>query len=131
MGFSRSGSCYASTAKLINCLIASLLMLTVAFAAIPYFVVSHSNARTAALSTKANMNQIKIIAVKKKLNPGTLYGSQPYAYKTSSGKKEPVASKSGQVVRVKIVRGEDRAVSPVSFVAPAENKIKRGKPNET
>jgi hypothetical protein len=106
-------------------------MMTVAFAAIPYFVVSHSNAKTAALSTKANLNQIKIMAVKRNLNPGTLYGSKLSAYKTSSSKTDAVFSKSGQVVRVKIVRDRDHGVSPISFEARAENKMKRGKPNET
>ena len=93
MSFSRSGSCYASTAKLINCLIACLLMLTVAFAAIPYFVVSHSKAKTAAISTKAIMNQAKIMAAKKNMTPSIFTAGKPYIYRTSSGKTETVVSK--------------------------------------
>ena len=131
MSFSRSGSCYASTAKLINCLIACLLMLTVAFAAIPYFVVSHSKTKTVAMNTKAKMNRAKIMAVKKNLNPGIVYDAKPYVYKTSSGKGKAVVSKSGRVVKVKIVRDGKHAVSPVNFEARTENKMKRGKPNET
>ena len=131
MGFSRSGSCYASTAKLINCLIACLLMLTVAFAAIPYFVVSHTKAKTAAMGTTARMHQAKIMAINKNLNPGIVHGFKPYVHETSNGKGKAVVSKSGQVVRVKIVRSADHAVSPVNFEARAENKMKRGKPNET
>jgi hypothetical protein len=106
-------------------------MLTVAFAAIPYFVVSHSRAKIAAMGTKTKMNQIKIIAVKKNLNPVIVYGSKPYVYKTSSGKGKAVVSKSGQVVKVKIVRGRDHAVSAVNFKALTEKKMKRGKPDET
>ena len=131
MGFSRSASCYASTAKLINCLIACLLMLTVSFAAIPYFVVSHSKGKTAAMSTNAKMNRIQIMAVKKNLNAGTVYGSKPYVYKTSSGKTKSVVSKSGQVVRVQIVRGRDHAASRANFEARAEKEMKKDKPNET
>lgn len=106
-------------------------MLTVAFAAIPYFVVSHSKAKTAAMSTKAKMNQAKIMAVKKNLNPGIVYGSKTYVYKTSSGKTEAVVSKSGRVVKVKIVRGRNHTVSPANFEACTEKKMKRGKPDET
>lgn len=131
MGFSRSGSCYASTAKLVNCLIASLLMLTVAFAAIPYFVVSNTKAKTAAISATARTNQAKIVAIHKNLNPGIAQGASHYVYKTSNGKGETVVSKLGQVVRVKIVKGGEHLVSPVSFEARGENKVKRGKPNET
>lgn len=131
MGFSRSGSCYASAAKLINCLIASLLMLTVAFAAIPYFLVSHTKAKTAAMSTTARINQAKIMAIHKNLNPGIALGARPYVFKTSNGKSEAVVSRSGQVVRVKIVKGGEHLVSPASFEAHVENKVKEGKPNET
>lgn len=131
MGFSRSGSCYASTAKLINCLIASLLMLTVAFAAIPYFLVSHTKAKTAAISTTARMNQAKMVAIHKNLNPGIARGASHYVYKTSNGKGETLGSKFGQVVRVKIVKGGEHLVSPVNFEARAGNKVKRGKPDET
>ncbi|MGD9032717.1 MAG: hypothetical protein PVJ69_14065 [Desulfobacteraceae bacterium] len=131
MSFSRSGSCYASTAKLINCLIACLLMLTVAFAAIPYFVVSHSKAKTAAISTRAIMNQAKIMVAKKNMRPSIVNAGKPYIYRTSSGKTEAVVSKSGQVVRVRIVRGRDHAVSHANFEARTEKKVKRDKPNET
>ena len=131
MSFSRSGSCYASTAKLINCLIASLLMLTVAFAAIPYFVVSHSKAKTVTMNTKAKMNRAKIMAVKKNLNPGIVYDAKPYVYKTSSGKGKAVVSKSGRVVKVQIVSGRNHAISPVNLEARTKENIKRGKPDET
>ena len=131
MGFSGSGSCYASTAKLINCLIACLLMLTVAFAAIPYFVVSQSKAKMAAMKTKAEIKHAKIMPVHKNPNPGVVYGAEPYVYKTSRDKEKAVVSKSGRVVKVKIVRRGNDAVSPVNFEARTENKMKRGKPNET
>jgi hypothetical protein len=131
MSFSRSGSCYASTAKLINCLIACLLMLTVAFAAIPYFLVSHTKAKTAAMINTARINKAKMMAIDKNLNPDIAHQARPYVYKTSNGKGKAVISRSGQVVRVKIVRDGEHLASPVSFEARAENKVKRGKPNET
>lgn len=131
MSFSRSGSCYASTAKLINCLIACLLMLTIAFAAIPYFVVSHSKAKTAAKCTKNKMNQTKIMTVNKNVNPGIIYGAKPYVYRTSSGTGRAVVSKSGRDVKVQIVSGGNHDVSPVNFEARTENEMKRGKPDET
>lgn len=106
-------------------------MLTVAFAAIPYFVVSHTKAKTAAMGTTARMHQAKILAINKNLNPGIGHGAKPYVYKTSNGKGKAVVSKSGQIVRVKIVRGADHVVSPISFKARAENEMKRGNPNET
>ena len=106
-------------------------MLTVAFAAIPYFLVSQTKTQTAAISTAARTNQAKIVAIHKNLNPDIARGASTYVYETSNGRAQTVASKFGQVVRVKIVKGGEHLVSPVSFEAPAENKVKRGKPNET
>jgi hypothetical protein len=106
-------------------------MLTVAFAAIPYFVVSHSKAKTAAVSPKAKMNLAKIMAAKKSMSPSIINAAKPYIYRTSSGKTKAVVSKSGQVVRVQIVRGRDHAVSQANFEARTEKKVKKDKPNET
>jgi hypothetical protein len=106
-------------------------MLTVAFAAIPYFVVSHAKAKTAAMSAKVKMKQAKIMAANRNLNPGIAHGAKTYVYKTSNGRGKAVVSKSGQIVKVKIVRGRDHDVSPVNFEARTENETKRGKPNET
>ena len=106
-------------------------MLTVAFAAIPYFVVSHSKAKTAAISPRAIMIQAKIMAAKKNMSPSIINAGKPYIYRTSSGKTETVVSKSGQVVRVQIVRGRDHATSQVNFEAGTEKEMKRGQPDET
>jgi hypothetical protein len=107
------------------------LISTVAFAAIPYFVVSHSKAKTLAMPTKLKMKQAKFMPAHKRLNPGNVYVAKPDVYKTSSGKGKAVVSRSGRVVRVKIVRGGMHAVSPVDFEAGTEKNMKKGKPNET
>jgi hypothetical protein len=131
MSFSRSGSCYASTAKLINCLIACLFMLTIAFAAIPYFVVSHSKGKIATRGIKANMNRTKIAAAKRHANPGIIYVVKPYVSRTSSGNGKAVVSKYGRIVKVQIVSGRNQGMSPVNFEARTKKEMKRGKPDET
>jgi hypothetical protein len=77
------------------------------------------------------MNQAKIMVAKKNMRPSIVNAGKPYIYRTSSGKTEAVVSKSGQVVRVRIVRGRDHAVSHANFEARTEKKVKRDKPNET
>ncbi len=131
MSYSRSGSCYASTAKLMNCLIACVLMLTIAFAAIPYFVVSNSKGKIVTKGIKANMVQTKTVAARGNANLGIIYVAKPYVSRSSTGNGQAVVSKSGQVVKVKIVRGVTHDVSPANFEARTENKPKRGKPDET
>jgi hypothetical protein len=131
MSFSRSGNCYASTAKLINCLIACLFMLTIAFAAIPYFMVSHSKGKVATKGIKANMNRTKMMAAKRNANPGVIYVAKPYVSRTSSGNGKVVMSKDGQIVKVKIVRGRNQGMSPASFETRTNKEMKRGKPDET
>jgi hypothetical protein len=106
-------------------------MLTVAFAAIPYFLVSHTKAKTAAMSTTARIDQAKMRAAHKNLNPDMANGTGIYVYKASDGKGKAVVSRSGQIVRVKIVKGGKHSVSPVSFEAHPVNKVKEAKPNET
>jgi hypothetical protein len=106
-------------------------MLTVAFAAIPYFLVSNPKAKTAAMRTSTRMNQAKIMAVHRNLNRGVTHGDRTYVLKTSNGEGKAIVSRSGQVVRVKIVKGGDHVVSPVDFETRVENKVKRSKPNET
>jgi hypothetical protein len=115
----------------MNCLIASLLMLTMAFAAIPYFLVSGTKARAASMDTTARITHAKIMAIQENLDPGMVQGARPYVHKTSNGKGKAVASRSGQVVRVKIVKGGEQLVSPASFEVRSKNKVKRGKLNET
>ena len=100
-------------------------MLTIAFAAIPYFVVSHSKTKTAAKGTKNKMNQTKIMAANKNVNPGIIYGAKAYVYRTSSSKGKAVVSKYGRVVKVQIVSGRNHAVSPVNFEARTNKKMKR------
>lgn len=131
MSFSRSGSCYASTAKLINCLIACLFMLTIAFAAIPYFVVSQSKGKIATKGIKANMVRTKMVAAKRQGNPGLITVAKPYVSRTSSGNGKAVVSKYGQILKVQIVRGRNDALSPVNFEARPKKEMKRGKPDET
>lgn len=117
MIFSRSGSCYASTAKLLNFLIASLLMFTVAFAAIPYFLVNQSKVKIAARSSKAKMNRAKILNAKKYGHPGAIYGAKTYAYRASSTKGKAIVSKYGRDVKVLSVNSRSHALSPANFDA--------------
>jgi len=131
MSFSRSGSCYASTAKLINCLIACLFMLTIAFAAIPYFVVSQSKGKVATKGIKANMNRTKMVAARRNSNPGIIYVAKPYVSRTSTGNGKAVVSKYGQIVKVQIVSGRNQGMSPVNSETPPNKEMKRGKPDET
>ena len=131
MSFTRSGSCYASTAKLINCLIACLFMLTIAFAAIPYFMVSHSKGKVATKGIKDNMIRTKTVAAKRNTNLGTIYVTKPYVSRTSSGNGKAVVSKYGQIVKVQIVRGRNQGMSPVNFETRTNKEMEKGKPDET
>jgi hypothetical protein len=106
-------------------------MLTMAFAAIPYFLVSGTKAKAVAMGTTARITHAKIMAIQKDLDPGIAHGARAYVYKTSNGKGKDIASRPGQVVRVKIVKGGEQLVSPASFEVRSENKVKRGKLNET
>ncbi len=115
MILSRSVSCYASTAKLLNFLIASLLMFTIAFAAIPYFLVSQSKGKIAAGSSKAKMNRAKILNAKKYGHPGILYGAKAYAYRTSSAKGKAIVSTYGRAVKVLTLDSGSYAPSPANF----------------
>ena len=115
MIFSRSGSCYASTAKLINFLIASLLMFTVAFAAIPYFLVNQSKGKIAARSSKARMNRAKLLKAEKYGLPGIITGVETYAYKASSTKGKTIVSKYGRALKVLSMNNRSHALSPVNF----------------
>jgi hypothetical protein len=117
MIFSRSGSCYASTAKLLNFLIASLLMFTVAFAAIPYFLVSQSKGKIATRSTKAKMNRAKILNAKKYGDSGIIYGAKAYTYRTSSTKGKAIVSKYGRAGKVLTVNSRSYASPPANFEA--------------
>lgn len=131
MSFSRSGSCYASTAKLINCLIACLFMLTIAFAAIPYFVVSRSQGKVATKGIRANMNRTKMVAAKRNANPSIIYVARPYISRTSSRNGKAVVSKYGQIVKFQIVSGRNQGMSPVNFETRPNKEMKKGKPDET
>jgi hypothetical protein len=106
-------------------------MLTIAFAAIPYFMVSHSKGKVATKGIKANMNRTKMMAAKRNANPGAIYVAKPYVSRTSSGNGKVVMSKDGQIVKVKIVRGRNQGMSPASFETRTNKEMKRGKPDET
>ena len=117
MFISRSGSYYASTRKLLNFLIASLVMFTVAFAAIPYFLVKQSKGQPVAWRSKAEMNRAKILNAKRYGNPSILYGAKAFAYRTSSTKGKAIVSKYERAV--KALTGDTRSheVSPAYFRA--------------
>lgn len=115
MILSRSVSCYASTAKLLNFLIASLFMFTIAFAAIPYFLLSQSKGKIATRSSNANMNRAKILSAKKYGHPGILYGAKAYAYRTSRSKGKAMVSTYGRAVKVLTLDSGSYALSPANF----------------
>jgi hypothetical protein len=89
-------------------------MSTIAFAAIPHFVVSHSKGKIAAKSTKAGLNLAKIVAAKKNVDPGVIYGTQPYVYRTSNRR----------AVKVQVVSGRNHAASPMNFELRAKKNEK-------
>ena len=92
-------------------------MFTVAFAAIPYFLVKQSEGKTAARSSKAKMNRDKILNAKRYGHPGIIYGAKTYAHRAPSTKGKTIASKYGRAVKVLSVNRRSHKLSPANFEA--------------
>jgi hypothetical protein len=92
-------------------------MFTVAFAAIPYFLVNQPKGKIAARSSKAKMNRSKILNAKKYGDPGIIYGAKTHAYRTSSTKGKAIVSEYGRAVKVLPVNSRSHALSPANSEA--------------
>lgn len=126
---SRSGSYYASTAKLLNCLVGFLLMATMAFAAIPYFLVSQSKATIAAHPKASNPNEAKFTEAKTKAHPAIFYASKPYLQKASTSEGKLLTADHGGLAQIQTMKLKSRSLAPKKFEVNESTEKKRGKPN--
>jgi hypothetical protein len=115
MGYSQYGSHYASVGKLLNCLVACIIMSTIAFAALPSFLMRNSKSTGAANTINANMHRTRFQTLKKNGSGKILYGSNPYLYKGSSAERKVVLTKYGRVAKPQLLRGKRVTSSAIDF----------------
>ena len=126
---SRSGSYYTSTTKILNCFVGCLLMATMAFAAIPYFLVSQSKATIAAHRNNSHPNEAKFTAAKTSAHPAFFCASKLYLQRAPKSEGKDVTADQRGVSQVQAAELKSRSIAPKKFEVTENTEKKRGKPD--
>ncbi len=100
-----------------------------AFAAIPYFLVSQSKATIAAHRNNSHPNETKFTATKTSAHPAFFCASKPYLQEASKSGGKVVTADHGGVAQVQATKLKSRSVAPKKFEVNENTEKKRGKPN--